>query len=104
LPVDSTLAIVEKAENKAPSHQHSIHAFGVISFLSHFFSTGLFAIIALQVFNRYLHHHKYRKNSYPYSQQIFIQSSCRRRKKSLFCPICQREDLFRNRYHKPVYS
>jgi hypothetical protein len=29
-------------ENKAPSHQHSIHAFGAISFLSHFFFTGLF--------------------------------------------------------------
>ncbi|MCW1734330.1 hypothetical protein [Anaerorudis cellulosivorans] len=63
------------AENKTPTHQHSIHAFGVISFLSHFFSTGLFAIIALQVFNRYLHHHKYRKNSGFYFQQLLIRSN-----------------------------
>jgi len=63
------------AENKTPTHQHSIHALGAISLLSHFFSTGLFAIIALQVFNCYLYHHKYRKNSYPYSQQIFVRSN-----------------------------
>lgn len=62
-------------ENKAPSHQHSIHAFGAISFLSHFFFTGLFFTFSLHVFNRYLHHHKYRKNSYPYFQQIFVRSN-----------------------------
>jgi len=62
-------------ENKAASHQHSIHAFGAISFLSHFFFTGSFFTFSLYVFNRYLHHHKYRKNSYSYFQQIFVRSN-----------------------------
>jgi hypothetical protein len=63
------------AENKTPSHEHNLHAFGAIFSLSHFFFTGLFFTISLQVFNRYLHHHTYRKNNNSYSQQILIRSN-----------------------------
>jgi hypothetical protein len=62
-------------ESKQASHQHSIHAFGAIFSLSHFFFTGLFFTFSLHVFNRYLHHHTYRKNSFPYLLQVHIRTN-----------------------------
>ncbi len=61
--------------DKVGGHQHSIQALGTIFSLSHFFFTGLFSAISLGVFNRYLHYHTYRKNSFPYLLQVHIRAN-----------------------------